>query len=252
MKAAVLTEIGKPFELLALEQEGPKAAEVRVRVDATGICMSDLHIQMGDWPTRPPIVLGHEAAGTIEEVGPGVTNLKPGDRVIFSFLPQCGHCPSCSKGRPVLCTGHADVPGFVQYDGTMRLKLNGEDVAQMGHIGTFAEYVVCPAEQVIKMPDGMPAAPAALVGCSVATGVGAVTRHAKVEPGSDVVIIGCGGVGLNMVQGARLAGAKRIIGVDLLDNKLEMAKSFGAIILEICPEMRGAAFVSRRDASGCP
>jgi S-(hydroxymethyl)glutathione dehydrogenase/alcohol dehydrogenase len=128
----------------------------------------------------------------------------------------------------VLCSGHSDVPGWEQYDGTMRLKLNGEEVGQMAKLGTFSEYVVCPSEQVIKIKKEMPAGTAALIGCSVATGVGAVTRHAKVHAGANVVIIGCGGVGLNIVQGARLAGTNKIIGVDLLDNKLEMARSFGA------------------------
>ncbi len=228
MRAAVLTEVDKPLEILDLEQEGPKAGEVRVQVKATGVCMSDYHIMNGDWPLPLPMVLGHEAAGVIAELGPGVTGLKPGDHVIFSFRPHCGHCRYCSTGHSVICNGHDDSPRWRMHDGTARLKLNGEDVNQMARIGTFSEYVVCPAEQMVPIREDLPWTHAAIIGCSVATGVGAVIRHACVEAGSTVLIIGCGGVGLNVVQGARLAGAQMIIGCDLLDNKLEYAKQFGA------------------------
>jgi S-(hydroxymethyl)glutathione dehydrogenase/alcohol dehydrogenase len=228
MRAAVLTEINKPLELLDLEQEGPKAGEVRVQVKATGVCLSDYHVMNGDWPMPLPFVPGHEAAGIIAEVGEGVKHLKPGQHIIFSFRPNCGHCRYCSRGRSVLCNGHDDTPRVVMHDGTHRLKLNGEPVNQMARIGTFSEYVVCPAEQVVPIREDLPWAWAAIIGCSVATGVGSVIRHAKVEAGSTVLVIGCGGVGLNVVQGARLAGASTIIGVDLKDNKLDFAKHFGA------------------------
>ncbi len=228
MKAAVLTALNTPLQILDVVQEGPKAGEVRVQMKATGVCMSDWHIMNGDWPTKLPIVPGHEAAGIIAEVGPGVTRVKVGDHVIFSFKPNCGHCSYCARGRSVLCNGHADTPGYRLYDGTARMSLNGEPVNQMARVGTFAESAVCSEENVVPIRKDMPWAQAALVGCSVATGVGAVTRHAKVPAGSTVVVIGCGGVGLNIVQGARLAGARKIIAVDLLDNKLEYAKTFGA------------------------
>lgn len=228
MLAAVLTEINQPLELLDLEQEGPKAGEARVQVKATGVCLSDWHIMNGDWPFPLPFVPGHEAAGIVAEVGEGVSEVKPGDHVIFSFRPNCGHCRYCSRGRSVLCTGHNDTPRYLMHDGTARLKLNGEPVNQMARIGTFSEYVVCPSEQLVKVRDDLPWSWAAIIGCSVATGVGSVIRHAKVEAGSTVMVIGCGGVGLNVVQGARLAGAATIIGVDLKDNKLEYAKQFGA------------------------
>lgn len=228
MKAAVLTALNKPLEILDLEQEGPKQGEVRVKMKASGVCMSDWHMMIGDWPTKLPLVPGHEAAGIVEEVGPGVAKIKKGDHVIFSFVPHCGHCTYCSKGRSVLCIGHRESPPGGMYDGTTRIKLNGSPVFQMARIGTFSEYVVCSEENVVPIRKDMPWAQAALVGCSVATGVGAATRHAKVEAGSSVVVIGCGGVGLNIVQGAKLAGARRIIAVDLLDNKLEYAKGFGA------------------------
>jgi len=228
MKAAVLTGINKPLELLDLEQEGPKAGEVRVKVKSTGVCMSDWHMINGDWPTKLPIVLGHEAAGIVAEVGPGVTRVRKDDHVIFSFKASCGHCAPCTKGRPVLCSGHNDTAGVVMLDGTTRLKLNGEAVNQMARIGTFSEYVICSVENVVPIRRDMPWAQAALVGCSVATGFGAVARHAKVHAGADVLVIGAGGVGLNIIQAARISGARMIIAADLLDNKLGYAREFGA------------------------
>jgi S-(hydroxymethyl)glutathione dehydrogenase / alcohol dehydrogenase len=228
MRAAVLTEINKPLQILDLEQEPPKANEVRVQVKAAGVCMSDWHVMNGDWPLPLPMVLGHEAAGVVVENGLGVTTLRPGDHVIFSFRPHCGHCRYCSSGRTVLCIGHNDTPRWVMHDGTTRVKLNGEPVNQMTRTGTFSEFVVCPAEQAIKIRKDLPFTHAAIIGCSVATGVGAVIRHARVAAGETVLVIGCGGVGLNVVQGARLAGARTIIACDLLDNKLAYAKTFGA------------------------
>ena len=228
MRAAVLTEANKPLQILDLEQEPPKANEVRVQVKAAGVCMSDWHIMNGDWPLPLPMVLGHEAAGIVVENGPGVTAVKPGDHVIFSFRPHCGHCRYCSTGRTVLCIGHNDTPRWVMYDGTARVRLNGEPINQMARIGTFSEYVVCPAEQVIKIRHDLPFTHAAIIGCSVATGIGAVIRHARVPAGSSVLVVGCGGVGLNVIQGARLAGATPIIACDLRDNKLGYARNFGA------------------------
>ncbi len=228
MKAAVLTELNAPLQILDVVQDSPGAGEVRVKVMATGVCMSDWHVMNGDWPTKLPIVPGHEAAGIIEGVGAGVTKVRAGDHVIFSFRPHCGQCSYCARGRSVLCTGHNDSPPYAMYDGTTRLKINGEAVNQMARIGTFSEYVVCPDENVVVIRKDMPWAQAALVGCSVATGFGAVARHAKVPAGASVVVIGCGGVGLNIVQTARLVGARQIIAVDLLESKLAFARSFGA------------------------
>jgi S-(hydroxymethyl)glutathione dehydrogenase/alcohol dehydrogenase len=228
MRAAVLTEVNTPLQLLDLEQEGPKAGEARVKVRAAGVCMSDWHIMNGDWPLPLPMVLGHEAAGEVVELGPGVTSVKTGDHVIFSFRPHCGHCRYCSSGRTVLCIGHNDTPRWRMHDGTARLTLNGEPVNQMARIGTFSEYVVCPAEQLVPIRADLPWTHAAIIGCSVATGIGAVVRHAQVPVGASVLVVGCGGVGLNVVQGARLAGAKTIIAADLLANKLAYAKAFGA------------------------
>ena len=195
---------------------------------AAGVCQSDWHVMNGDWPSPMPIVPGHEAAGEILECGPGVTTVKPGDHVIFSFRPHCGRCRYCSQGRTVLCIGRAGSPPGALYDGTLRIKHKGQGINQMARIGTFAEEVVVPEEMVVPIRKDMPWPQAALVGCCVATGVGAVTRHAKIEAGSTVLVIGCGGVGLNAIQGAMLSGAGKIIAADILDNKLEMAKTFGA------------------------
>ena len=228
MKAAVLFKPNEPLQVVECELDPPKAGEVRVKMKASGVCQSDWHIMNGDWPSPMPIVPGHEAAGEIAEVGPGVTTVKPGDHVIFSFRPHCGRCKYCSQGRTVLCIGRASVPPGSLYDGTLRIKHNGQGINQMARIGTFAEEVVVPEEMVIPIRKDMPWPQAALVGCCVATGVGAVTRHAKIEAGSTVLVIGCGGVGLNAVQGAMISGAGIIIAADILDNKLEMAKTFGA------------------------
>jgi len=227
MKAAVLYEVNTPLQVVDVEQGGPKPGEARVRVMATGVCHSDWHFINGDWATPMPIVLGHEAAGLVEEVGAGVRNVRPGDHVIFSFRPHCGRCFSCSTGRSVLCDGYTAARGM-QLDDTFRLHRNGQGLYQMARIGTFSERVVCPAEFLVPIRKEMPWAQAALVGCCVPTGVGAVTRCAEVPAGASVVVIGCGGVGLNVVQGARLAGAATIIACDLLDNKLAFAKEFGA------------------------
>lgn len=227
MKAAVLYNANAPLQVVDLEQQGPQPGEARVRVKATGVCHSDWHIMNGDWTVPLPMVLGHEAAGIVEEVGAGVTEVAPGDHVIFSFRPHCGRCFYCSTGRSVLCDGHKSAR-WGMLDGTNRLRRGDQEIYQMARIGTFSEHVVCPAEMLVPIHHGMPWPQAALIGCAVPTGVGAVTRCARVEAGASVVVIGCGGVGLNVVQGARLAGAGTIIAVDLLDNKLEFAREFGA------------------------
>jgi NDMA-dependent alcohol dehydrogenase len=227
MKAAVLYEPKERLDVVEVDQEGPRAGEARVRVMAAGICHSDWHIMNGDWPLPLPMVLGHEAAGIVEEAGAGVTNVRPGDHIIFSFRPHCGRCLYCSLGRSILCDGYTS-PRWAMLDGTHRLSRQGQGLNQLARIGTFAERVVCPAEMLVPIREDMPWPQAALVGCCVPTGVGAVTRCAQVEAGASVLVIGCGGVGLNVVQGARLAGAGRIIACDLLPLKLEFAREFGA------------------------
>jgi NDMA-dependent alcohol dehydrogenase len=227
MKAAVLYKPNTPLEVVELQQQGPQAGEARVKVKSAGVCHSDWHIMNGDWQLPLPMVLGHEAAGIVEEVGAGVTHVKPGDHVIFSFRVNCGRCMYCAMGRSILCDGHTSVR-WAMIDGSTRLKRDGQDVFQMARIGTFSEKVVCPSEMLVPIRKDMPWPQAALVGCCVPTGVGAVTRCANVEAGSSVLVIGCGGVGLNVVQGAKLAGAGRIIACDLVDRKLEFATEFGA------------------------
>ena len=224
----MLRAFGAPLRVEEVELEPPRGAEVLVRYAASGVCHSDLHAAQGVHPTPLPAILGHEGAGVVEAVGAGVTDVAPGDHVIFSFRPHCGRCLYCSIGRTILCDGHNDTPRWVMFDGSHRLKRGGDEIKQMARIGTFAEQVVCPAEQLVPIKKEMPWPQAALLGCCVPTGVGAVTRCAEVEPGASVMIVGCGGVGLNVVQGARLAGAGVIVAVDLLDNKLEFAKKFGA------------------------
>jgi NDMA-dependent alcohol dehydrogenase len=227
MKAAVCFEPNSRLEVVEVEQEGPRAGEARVKVMAAGVCHSDWHIMNGDWQVPLPMVLGHEAAGRVEEVGAGVGTVRPGDHVIFSFRPHCGRCLYCSIGRSILCDGHTS-PRWMLLDGTHRIHHKGTGINQMARIGTFAESVVCPAEMLVPIRKEMPWPQAALLGCCVPTGWGAVNRCAKVEAGASVVVIGCGGVGLNVVQGARLAGAGMIIAADLLENKLEFARRFGA------------------------
>jgi Zn-dependent alcohol dehydrogenase len=227
MKAAVLNDYGAPLDLEDIQIEAPHAGEVQVRIGATGVCHSDYHVIKGEWKYGLPMILGHEAAGTVEAVGPGVTDVKPGDHAVLSFRPACGACRLCAMGRSVLCEGR---PGdrFKMFDGTARVHRNGEDLLVLGRIGSFAEQVVVPAEQVVPVRNDVPMDVLALIGCAVTTGVGAVINAAKVEPGSSVAVIGCGGVGLNVIQGAALVNAGRIIAVDLLDNKLEYARQFGA------------------------
>src|SRR5262249_30267307 len=227
MKAAILYKANTPLEVVDVQQQGPKGGEVRVRVKAAGVCHSDWHIINGDWTLPLPMVLGHEAAGIVDEVGAGVATVKPGDHVIFSFRPQCGRCLYCSIGRSILCDGHQSVR-WAMLDGTTRLRRGSKGIFQLAPIGTFSESVVCPAEMLIPIRKEMPWPQAALMGCCVPTGVGAVTRCANVEAGASVLVIGCGGVRLNVVQGAKLAGAGKIIACDLLDNKLGFARDFGA------------------------
>ena len=227
MKAAVLYEPNKPMEVQTVDLDDPSTGEVLVRIAAAGVCHSDLHLIKGEWTTPLPAVLGHEGAGIVEKVGAGVTRVKPGDHVILNFRANCGHCHYCVVGRPVLCDG-IDTPRSAMFDGTVRLHRQGADIHHMARVSCFAEYAVVPESGAVPVRKDMPLDRACLIGCAVMTGVGAVANTARVRPGDTVAVIGCGGVGLNAVQGAVLAGADRIIAVDLLDNKLEYARQFGA------------------------
>jgi len=227
IKAAVLYEPNTPLSVEEVDLDGPKEGEVLVRMASAGVCHSDYHVMVGEWRPPLPIVLGHEAAGVVEAVGPGVTLSKPGDHVILNFRPNCGWCRFCTSGRPVLCNG-AETARWVMFDGTSRLHKDGRDIYHFARVASFAEYAVVPQSGAVPVRKDMPLDRACLVGCSVMTGVGAVINTAKVEPGSSVVVIGCGGVGLNVIQGAVLAGAEKVIAVDLLENKLAYAREFGA------------------------
>ncbi|HZA21945.1 MAG TPA: Zn-dependent alcohol dehydrogenase, partial [Dehalococcoidia bacterium] len=227
VKAAVLYEPQTPLVVETLDLDDPKEGEVLVRLASAGVCHSDYHVMKGEWKPPLPMVLGHEAAGVVEKVGPGVSMSKPGDHVILNFRPNCGWCRYCTVGRPVLCNG-ADTARWTLFDGTVRLHKGNQDIYHFARTASFAEYVVVPQSGAVPVRDDMPLDKACLVGCSVMTGVGSVINTAKVEAGSSVMVIGCGGVGLNVIQGAALAGAERIIAVDVLENKLAYAQQFGA------------------------
>ncbi|MDA1189374.1 MAG: Zn-dependent alcohol dehydrogenase, partial [Chloroflexi bacterium] len=227
MKAAVLYEANKPLVIEDLEQDPPKMGEVRIKTGASGVCASDHHIMTGVGTLPMPIVLGHEGAGTVVEVGPGVTRVKPGDRCILSFVSNCGHCRTCRTGFPNLCDTNRKT-GARLFDGTSRLHKGKEDIFQMAKIGVFAETLVVPEQACHPIPAEVPMEIAALIGCSVTTGVGAVINNPAVKAGSTVAVFGCGGVGLNVIQGAKLINARRIIAVDIFDHKLEFTYKFGA------------------------
>ena len=225
MKAAVLREVDRPLEVEEIQIDKPGPREILVRTGATGVCHSDLHFVEGLYAIAMPAVLGHEAAGTVETVGDLVTYVKPGDRVIFCLSVFCGHCERCLSGRPVLCSRTDVVRGP---NDPPRLSQGDEPLTQMALLGSFAEQMLVHENSVVKVDDDLPFEQLALIGCGLTTGLGAALNTAKVEPGSTVAVIGCGGVGLNIIQGARLAGALRIIDVDAVETKLAMAMDFGA------------------------
>lgn len=225
-RAALLRAYGEPLgiEEIALDEPGP--GEVMVRLAATGVCHSDFHMLDGGFKTPLPTVLGHEGAGVVEAVGPEVRGVAVGDHVVLSWIPSCGRCRYCAEGRPALC---ADRQGVERRGEPARMHdAAGEGIHQFLDTSAFAERVLVRAEGVIPIPADVPLETAALVGCAVLTGIGAVTRTARVEAGSSVAVIGCGGVGLNAIQGARLVGAARIVAVDRRPAALALAREFGA------------------------
>lgn len=222
IKAAVLYEANSPLVVEEVELRGPGPGEVLVRFAGSGVCHSDYHIVKGDWPHALPLVLGHEGAGIVEEVGEGVTVVKPGDHVVLSWKPNCGRCDYCITGRPHLCTDTQDIGE------ASGMWLGDQKLNMYNRVASFAEYTVAPEAGIIPIREEMPLDRASLLGCAVMTGVGAVINTARVRPGTTVTVFGCGGVGLNMIQGARLASAGRIIAVDVQDHKLDFARRFGA------------------------
>ena len=223
MKAAVCYEFGKPLVVEDVTLDPPKKGEVRVRMGATAICHSDIHVIRGELGFAVPVVAGHESAGYVEELGEGVTQVKVGDNVVLSLLTACGRCHNCVSGLPHLC--EAKWP--LSSESRLHNK-EGQALHHMTRTASFAEYAVVDQSQVVPIPKEMPIDRAALLACGVITGFGAVVNRAMVRPMSSVVVIGTGGVGLNAIQGARICGANPIIAVDILDNKLEASKKFGA------------------------
>ncbi len=227
MIAPVLRQVGEPLVLEEVTLDDPKVGEVQVRMAASGVCHSCLHAADGSWgATETPMMLGDEGAGVIAKIGPGVTRSKVGDHVILTWAPTCGQCHYCVIGRPVLCLNQP--PFGRMHDGTVRMHLrDGRDVYHYGP-ATYAPEIVVPETWVVKIRDDVPLDRAALIGCSVMTGVGAVINTAQVPPGASLVVFGCGGVGLNAIQGGRLVSAHPLIAVDVIDAKLEFARGLGA------------------------
>ncbi len=228
-KAAVLHEIGTPLRMEDVEVLPPQRGEVLVRMYAGGVCHSDLHVMKGDLYMPTPIILGHEGSGVVESVGEGVTSVQPGDHVIPIWRVSCGTCEYCTGGRPALCEVGTQmrVTGLMP-DGTTRFRLNGTPVRHFAGVSTFSQFSTMPEAAVLKIPQDFPLDKAALLGCGVITGVGAVVNAAKVKMGSSVAVFGCGGIGLNAIQGARIVGALTIIGVDVVEQKLAYARKMGA------------------------
>ncbi len=223
IKAAVCYEYGAPLVIEDVNLDPPGQDEVKIAMKACAICHSDIHIMDGEWHYEAPLIAGHEAAGTIVELGANVVGFRLGDRVVVSLLWSCHQCRHCLEGEPYLCIG--DFP-LEQYS-KLRNR-NGQELNRALRVAGFAEYAVVHKTQIVKIPDGVPITSAALVACGVVTGLGAVVNTAGFRFGRSVAVIGCGGVGLNTVQGARLAGARQVIGVDIETFKLEMADAFGA------------------------
>lgn len=227
--AAVLAEIGRPLEVVELDLAPPREGEVLVRLLASGICHSDLSLIDGAWPVPLPMVLGHEGAGVIEAVGPGVAESHVGERVVLTFTPPCGRCRFCLAGRVNLCTEAA--AGFetgLLRDGTTRLSRDGERIYHLALVSSFARHAVVPVNAAIRVPDELDPSLTCLLGCGVLTGVMAVTALAGVRPADSVAVFGCGGVGLSAIQGARLVSAQPIIAVDPIAAKRELALRLGA------------------------
>jgi alcohol dehydrogenase len=237
IKAAILNAMGakppyaasKPLSVEEIELDPPGPGEVLVKIAAAGLCHSDLSVINGDRPRPTPMVLGHEAAGIVEELGPGVDDLKKGDHVVMVFVPSCGHCLPCSEGRPALCEpGAATNTAGSLLSGQRRLHRGTTPVHHHMGVSAFAQYATMSRRSLIKIDPELPLAEAALFGCAVLTGVGAVINTAKVQPGQTVAVLGLGGVGLNALLAAVLVGARQIVAIDLADEKLKLARQLGA------------------------
>jgi NDMA-dependent alcohol dehydrogenase len=228
-KGAILWGTNQPWSVEEIEVGDPQAGEVMVQLAASGLCHSDEHLVTGGTPIEMPVLGGHEGSGVVIKVGAGVTGLKEGDHVVTAFIPACGQCPPCSNGHQNLCDlGAALLGGKAISDGTNRVTAKGQGVQTMCLLGTFSPYITVHQASVVKIEPDIPLAVAALVGCGVTTGWGSATKVADVRPGENVVVMGAGGVGMNAVQGAAAAGAKRVMVIDPVEAKREWAMEFGA------------------------
>lgn len=229
IQAALITAPHQPIQIETLELDPPRAGEVLVQIEACGVCHSDYHLITGATKHPLPVVPGHEGAGIVEAVGDGVTHIQPGDHVVLNWAPNCGHCFYCLRGKPNLCdTFVGPIWDGVMLDGTPRLTWQGQPVYHFSALAAFAEYAVVPQETCVVIRRDVPLSVAALVGCAVTTGVGAVLYSANVQAGDRVAVFGCGGVGLSVIMGAQLAGAQQIIAIDRVAAKLDLARRFGA------------------------
>lgn len=226
--AAILWEYGSDWSIEEIDLDPPGDGEVLVSWEATGLCHSDEHIRTGDLPFPLPMIGGHEGAGIVREVGPGVRDLAPGDHVVASFLPACGRCRFCSTGHQNLCDLGAIIMAGTQIDGTYRRRARGQDIGVMSLVGTFSQYGTVPEASIVKIDDDVPLSRACLLGCGVTTGWGSAVNTADVQPGDTVVVIGFGGIGSGAVQGARLAGAEKIVVVEPVEDKRAKALQLGA------------------------
>jgi S-(hydroxymethyl)glutathione dehydrogenase / alcohol dehydrogenase len=241
VRAALARAAGAPLEVTEVDLGGPKAGEALVEIKATGICHTDAYTLSGKDPEGLfPSIMGHEGAGVVVEIGPGVTTLKPGDHVIPLYIPECRNCPSCLSGRTNLCTAIRETQGRgLMPDGTSRFSLGGKPVHHYMGTSTFANYTVVPEIALAKIRADAPFDKVCYIGCGVTTGIGAVINTAKVQVGDRVVVFGLGGIGLNVVQGARLAGASMIVGVDLNPQRQAVATKFGMTHFVNPAEVRG-------------
>ncbi len=227
--AALFTALGSPFEIAEVELEEPHANDVLISLTACGICGTDLHIVRGEWTRPVPMILGHECAGVIEAVGDDVAGLAVGDRVVVSWASSCGRCSACAKARPATCRElRAAIGGGTLVDGTTRLSRGGEPVYRMTTVGGFARHVVMPASSVLPLPDDVPLEHAAILGCAALTGVGAAVNASPLAEGMSALVVGGGGIGQFVLQGARIAGASEVVVVDPLETRRSLALDLGA------------------------
>ena len=247
-RAALLFESPGRWEVCEVDVDPPKDHEVLVRMIASGLCHSDVHYNLGDQPPNVPLCGGHEGAGIIEEVGRDVTDLHPGDHVVTSFMPSCGRCRYCATGRQNLCNEGARILRGPQFDGTYRMHYEGRSISQFLLVSTFSAWSTVHERSVVKIPDDLPLETMCLLGCAVGTGFGSAINAANVRPGDTVIVMGVGGVGINAVQGAALAGAASVIAVDPVQFKLDMAAKLGAT--RTFPHISEAADYARSVTNG--